>query len=489
MNTSQMLMSLAPMLILSLTVVIVMIAVAIKRSNFLAGTISVLGLNVALITLIAQMTGHLPIAEVKISSLFVLDTFALFNMAVILVGSLACFTLAYAYIENFKDNKEELYILMLIATLGGMLMVASSHLASFFISLELLSVPMYGMLSYTFARNKSLEAGMKYLVLSASASATMLMGMALIYALTGTLEFRSIGSAIVENLANVSSQPLLITGSAMILFGIAFKLSAVPFHTWTPDVYQGAPAPVATFLGSVAKVAMLALGLRFLLSSATLAIPAIMTTLTIIAGLSMLIGNLLALRERNIKRMLAYSSIAHLGYVLAVIASTNIQSMGFATLYMVVYAFTSIGTFGVITIMSSPYSSRTDAELIDNYQGIFWQRPILTAVLTVMLLSLAGVPLTAGFISKFYAIFATVSVQSWWLTGMIIVGSGIGLFYYLRFMVILFKRPQINKEYDAVNHWGIQAGGIMVMLVTLAVLYFGILPNGLSHIMMYVGIY
>lgn len=489
MNTSQMLMSLAPMLILSLTVVIVMIAVAIKRSNFLAGTISVLGLNVALITLIAQMTGHLPIAEVKISSLFVLDTFALFNMAVILVGSLACFTLAYAYIENFKDNKEELYILMLIATLGGMLMVASSHLASFFISLELLSVPMYGMLSYTFARNKSLEAGMKYLVLSASASATMLMGMALIYALTGTLEFRGIGSAIVENLANVSSQPLLITGSAMILFGIAFKLSAVPFHTWTPDVYQGAPAPVATFLGSVAKVAMLALGLRFLLSSATLAIPAIMTTLTIIAGLSMLIGNLLALRERNIKRMLAYSSIAHLGYVLAVIASTNIQSMGFATLYMVVYAFTSIGTFGVITIMSSPYSSRTDAELIDNYQGIFWQRPILTAVLTVMLLSLAGVPLTAGFISKFYAIFATVSVQSWWLTGMIIVGSGIGLFYYLRFMVILFKRPQINKEYDAVNHWGIQAGGIMVMLVTLAVLYFGILPNGLSHIMMYVGIY
>lgn len=489
MNTSQMLMSLAPMLILSLTVVIVMIAVAIKRSNFLAGTISVLGLNVALITLIAQMTGHLPIAEVKISSLFVLDTFALFNMAVILVGSLACFTLAYAYIENFKDNKEELYILMLIATLGGMLMVASSHLASFFISLELLSVPMYGMLSYTFARSKSLEAGMKYLVLSASASATMLMGMALIYALTGTLEFRGIGSAIVENLANVSSQPLLITGSAMILFGIAFKLSAVPFHTWTPDVYQGAPAPVATFLGSVAKVAMLALGLRFLLSSATLAIPAIMTTLTIIAGLSMLIGNLLALRERNIKRMLAYSSIAHLGYVLAVIASTNIQSMGFATLYMVVYAFTSIGTFGVITIMSSPYSSRTDAELIDNYQGIFWQRPILTAVLTVMLLSLAGVPLTAGFISKFYAIFATVSVQSWWLTAMIIVGSGIGLFYYLRFMVILFKRPQINKEYDAVNHWGIQAGGIMVMLVTLAVLYFGILPNGLSHIMMYVGIY
>lgn len=489
MNTKQMLMSLAPMLILSLTVVIVMIQVAIKRSNFLAGTISVLGLNVALITLIAQMTGHLPIADVKVSNLFVLDTFALFNMAVILVSSLACFTLAYGYIENFKDNKEELYILMLIATLGGMLMVASNHLASFFMSLELLSVPMYGMLSYTFARSKSLEAGMKYLVLSATASATMLMGMALIYAFTGTLEFRGIGQILAGNFANLATQPLLVVGSAMVLFGIAFKLSAVPFHTWTPDVYQGAPAPVATFLGSVAKVAMLTLGLRFLLSSAVLATPAITTTLAVIAGLSMLVGNLLALRETNIKRMLAYSSIAHLGYVLAVIASVNVKAIGFTSLYMAVYAFTTIGTFGVITILSSPYSSRTDAEGIEHYQGIFWQRPILTAVLTVMLLSLAGIPLTAGFISKFYAIFATVSVQSWWLTGMIIVGSGIGLFYYLRFMVILFKRPQSVKEYDAVNHWGVQAGGIMVMLVTLLVLYFGIFPNTLSQVIRYVSMY
>lgn len=489
MNTNQILISLAPMLILSLTVVIVMVQVAIKRSNFLAGTISVLGLNVALITLIAQMIGYLPVMDSKISSLFVLDSFALFNMAVILICSLACFTLVYGYIENFKDNKEELYILMLIATLGGMLMVASEHLASFFISLELLSVPMYGMLSYTFARSKSLEAGMKYLVLSATASATMLMGMALIYAFTGTLAFRGIGEMIAGDFANLIHQPILAVGSALVVFGIAFKLSAVPFHTWTPDVYQGAPAPVATFLGSVAKVAMLALGLRFLLSSATLAIPAIAIMLAVIAGLSMLIGNLLALREKNIKRMLAYSSIAHLGYVLAVIASTNIQSLGFASLYMAVYAFTSIGTFGVITILSSPYSNRTDAEWIDNYQGIFWQRPILTAVLTVMLLSLAGIPLTAGFISKFYAIFATVSVQSWWLAGTIIVGSGIGLFYYLRFMVVLFKRPQTVKEYDAVNHWGIQVGGIMVILVTLAVLYFGILPNGLSQIMRYVAIH
>lgn len=489
MNTKQMLMSLAPMLILSLTVVIVMIQVAIKRSNFLAGTISVLGLNVALVTLIAQMTGHLPIAEVKIASLLVLDTFALFNMAVILVSSLACFTLAYGYIENFKDNKEELYILMLIATLGGMLMVASNHLASFFMSLELLSVPMYGMLSYTFARSKSLEAGMKYLVLSATASATMLMGMAFIYAFTGTLEFRGIGEVLSGDFANLATQPLLVVGSAMMLFGIAFKLSAVPFHTWTPDVYQGAPAPVATFLGSVAKVAMLTLGLRFLLGSAVLATPAITTTLAVIAGLSMLVGNLLALRETNIKRMLAYSSIAHLGYVLAVIASVNVKAVGFTSLYMAVYAFTTIGTFGVITILSSPYSSRTDAEGIEHYQGIFWQRPILTAVLTVMLLSLAGIPLTAGFISKFYAIFATVSVQSWWLTGMIIVGSGIGLFYYLRFMVILFKRPQNVKEYDAVNHWGIQAGGIMVMIVTLMVLYFGIFPNTLSQVFTYVSIH
>lgn len=480
--SSSMLMPFLPMLVVSLTVIVAMIAIAVKRSNLVTGTISVVGLNIALLVLIAQMRGHLAPYQGFISSLFVVDTFAQVNMLIILVCALACFTLTYGYIQGYMDKKEEIYLLMLTSTLGAMLMVCSDHFAAFFVSLELLSVPMYGMLAYTYARGNSLEAGLKYLVLSATASATMLMGMALVYATTGSLGFRPIGMSVGTNLQQAISQPTLVVGAALMLFGIAFKLSAAPFHTWTPDVYQGAPAPVATFLGSVAKVATMALGLRFLITTNVFATASVDMVLVVIASLSILVGNILALRQQNVKRMLAYSSIAHIGYVLAVVSSVGINALGYATMYMAVYAFTTIGAFGVITIMSSPYQRQGEAEYLDNYKGLFWQRPVLTAVMTVMLLSLAGVPLTAGFITKFFAMFATVSAQRWWLAAMIILGSAISLYYYLHFMVNMFKRPQTVKPYDAVNHWGIQAGGIMVLLVTAAVLYFGIFPEWIAKL-------
>lgn len=486
--SSDMFMPFAPMLILSVTIIVVMIAIALKRSNFLAGTLSVVGLNVALAMLLAQMFGYFSPGQGFVSSMFIVDGFSQFNMLIILISALACFTLAYGYIESYQDNQEELYLLMLTATLGALLMVCSDHLASFFMSLELLSVPMYGMLAYTFLRSQSLESGLKYLVLSATASATMLMGMALLYAYTGTLSFRYINMSVITTLQQGLDHPLLMVGVVMMIFGIAFKLSAVPFHTWTPDVYQGAPAPVATFLASVGKVAMLALGLRFLLTTTSLAIPSVLEVVTIIAILSMIVGNLLALRQKNIKRMLGYSSIAHLGYVLAIIASvdmrmdilsSNIQATTFASLYMAIYALTTIGAFGVVTLMSSPYNRLGEADKIEYYRGLFWQRPVLTAVLTVMMLSLAGIPLTAGFISKFFAVLATVNTRQWLLSTAIIIGSAISLYYYLNVMITLFKRPQEKKPFDAVNHWGIQAGGIMVILVALAVLCFGILPDSL----------
>lgn len=505
--TSSMLMPFLPMLIVSLTVMAVMIAIAVKRSNFVAGTISVVGLNASLLVLILQFMNNQALTEKKpalvefltpsaglISSLFIVDGYAQVNMLVILVSALACFTLAYAYIEGYKDHKEEIYLLMLIATLGAMLMVCSDHFASFFVSLELLSVPMYGMLAYTYIRGQSLEAGLKYLVLSATASATMLMGMALVYAYTGTLAFHNIATITFTQLQQGISSPLVIVGSALIVFGVAFKLSAVPFHTWTPDVYQGAPAPVATFLASVGKVAMLALGLRFLITTGVLALPAIHSVIAVIAVLSMIVGNLLALRQTNIKRMLGYSSIGHLGYVLAIVATTQVGTGilvdSFSTLYMAVYAFTTIGAFGVVTLMSSPLKygkgeESGEADNIAHYRGLFWHRPVLTAVLTVMMLSLAGIPLTAGFISKFFAVLATVKAGSWVLAGAIILGSAISLYYYLHFMVNLFHRPLENKPHDAVSHWGFQAGGIMVILVTLAVLAFGILPDFLINLTSY----
>ena len=467
----------APIIAVVITVLAVMIAIAIKRSHMVTGTITVVGLNVGLFTLIGQMLGIIDsgIIMPNADQLFVIDNFAQFNMVVIFICALACCTLSYAYLANLKDNKDELYLLMLLSTIGALLMVSAQHMASFFMSLEMLSVPLYGMLAYTYMRNRSLESGLKYLVLSATASATLLMGMAFIYAEVGALGFKPISVMLV----NLFESPLLILGAAMMMFGIAFKLSAAPFHMWTPDVYEGAPAPIATFLASVSKVAMMALAVRFLIDTSLLALPSVQMLLMVMATLSILVGNLLAIRQTSLKRLLGYSSIAHMGYVLIVIVSIGTAADSISSMYMAIYAFTSIGAFGVVTLMSSPYRLSGEADELTHYQGLFWRRPVLTAVMTIMMLSLAGIPLTAGFITKLFAILAAVQGTNWFLAAMIILGSAIGLFYYLRVMLTLFKRPKQFIEFDVSGQWAIRAGGIMVIAVTAIIVFFGILPNSM----------
>ena len=477
MNDLMGLMPYAPIIAVVITSLVVMIAITIKRSHIVTGTLTVAGLNIALFTLLGQMSGVISSGTVAPSAeqLFVIDNFAQFNMVVILICALACCTLSYAYLAKLNDNKDELYLLMLLSTSGALLMVCAQHMASFFVSLELLSVPLYGMLAYTFLRSRSLESGLKYLVLSATASATLLMGMAFIYAQVGSLGFKPISL----QLATMYQSPLLILGAALMMFGIAFKLSAAPFHIWTPDVYEGAPAPVATYLASVTKVAMMALAIRFLLDTKLLVLPSVQMLLMVMATLSILIGNLLAVRQTNLKRLLGYSSIAHMGYVLSVIVSIGPGADSVVTMYMAIYAFTSIGAFGAVTLMSSPFRMTGEADELSHYQGLFWRRPVLTAVITIMMLSLAGIPLTAGFITKFFAIFAAVQGAQWFLAAMIIIGSSIGLYYYLRVMLTLFKRPKQFIEFDVVGHWGVRTGGIMVIAVTVVIVFFGILPSTL----------
>jgi NADH-quinone oxidoreductase subunit N len=469
--TFSQLMPLAPVLIVSLTSVLVMLLVAVKRHHALIATTTVLGLNAALLMIIwqvSQPTG----GPAQVTSLFMVDGFALFYMAIVLVAALACTTLAHAYIDSYKNNREELYILLLIAVTGAMLLGASQNLSSFFIALELLSVPTYGLLAYTHERSQSLESGIKYMVLSATASAAMLMGMAFLYAYTGSLDFHQLGLGVIQSMHN----PLVVVGLALVLFALAFKLSLVPFHGWTPDVYQGAPSPIATFLATVSKVAVLAVFLRFMLVSAGLALEGMQTVVTIIAVLSIVIGNLLAVRQVNIKRLLGYSSIAHFGYVLVALLSLGTGSLGTISIYVITYVLTTLGAFGVVALMSSPYNG-TEAESLADYRGLFWRRPVLTAVLTVMMLSLAGIPLTAGFIGKFFVILAAVQAQNWFLSGMVVLGSAIGLYYYLRVMVVLYMTPPDQPAFNPQSHWGTRAGGVMVLLVSLLVLLLGVYPE------------
>ncbi|MDM1246482.1 NADH-quinone oxidoreductase subunit NuoN [Acinetobacter sichuanensis] len=468
------LMPLAPVMIVALTAVVVMILTAIKRNHNLIATASVVGLNLAALDILIMMFGG-DFAPSNVMGMFMVDPFTLFYQLLAIVAALACCTLAHAYIETYKDNREELYILMLISVAGAMLMVASSHFASFFISLELMSIPVYGLLAYTHQRAKSLEAGIKYLVLSATASAMLLMGMAYVYAYTGSLSFYDAVPALFQAI----QQPMVVLGLGLIIFAIGFKLSLAPFHKWTPDVYQGAPAPIATFLATVAKVATIGLLVRYILTSGAILVPSIVTIITILAVLSILVGNFLAVRQVNLKRILGYSSIAHFGYLLIALVSTSYASLGSVTVYIATYTLTTIGAFGAVALMSSPYNNVDEAESLADYRGLFWRRPVLTATLTVMMLSLAGIPLTAGFIGKFLVVMSAVTAQHWFLAAMIIVGSGIGLYYYLRVMVVMYMTPPETPRIDAADHWGQKVGGLMVLGAAALVLIIGVYPDPL----------
>jgi len=422
--STQDLLPLLPLIVTCSTALVVMLAIALRRDHSRTFLLSVIGLNLALLSIVPALS-----VEPRSVTLLRIDRFAHFYTALILAATLACVTLTHAYMgerqkdKGFPGNREEIYLLILLAAAGGIVLVCAQHLASLFIGLELLSIPVYGMVAYAFFNRRSLEAGIKYMVLSAVASAFLLFGMALLYADSGQMDF----AAIAAHLARTSSL-LPELGLGLMLAGLAFKLSLVPFHLWTADVYEGAPAPVAAFLATASKVAVFAVLLRLLHSIPLGAESALNLLLSCIAAASILVGNLAALMQNNLKRLLGFSSIAHFGYLLiALIASTGlaVEAVG---VYLATYVMTTLGAFGVITLMSTPYSGR-DADALYEYRGLFWHRPWLTAVLTVMMLSLAGIPLTTGFIGKFYVMVAGVESRQWWLLATLIIGSGIAVFY------------------------------------------------------------
>nr|CDQ34562.1 NADH-quinone oxidoreductase subunit N [Virgibacillus halodenitrificans] len=461
------LLALSPLILVCATAIVVMLTIAWRRCYDLTATLTVIGLNLALA---AQLLAWWQ-APLDVTLLMTVDGLSIFGGVLILVATLACATLGHAYLEGARGPREEYYLLLLCAAAGGIALVSSRHLASLFFSLELLSMPLYGMLAYTYRERGALEAGVKYMVLSAAASAFLLFGMALLYARTGHLDFAGLGEA----LASAGSDGWLLAGMGMMLIGLGFKLSIVPFHLWTPDVYEGSPAPAATFLASASKVAVLIVLLRLLQSAPATQDAWFHSLLAVLAFVTMLAGNLLALMQQDLKRLLGYSSIAHFGYLLVALVINEGLAVETAGIYLVTYVLTTLGAFGVVTLLSSPYGG-ADASRLHHYRGLFWRRPYLTAVLTVMMLSLAGIPLTAGFIGKFYIVAVGVEASRWWLVGAVVVGSAIGLFYYLRVMVTLFLPEPGMQRRDATTDWAQRAGGVVVLALAALVVLLGVYP-------------
>ena len=453
---------LAPLLIVAAAPVLMMLTIAIKRNYKIIYGFSLLAFIVAF-----RMDFYIsPAVPHEISKLLIFDNFSILFMGIIIIASLLVTILSYGYLQSQESEKEEYFIILFVASLGCLLLVTACNFVTFFLGLETLSISLFILIAYRRARDHSIEAGVKYLVLASVSSAFLLFGMGLIYAETGSLEFYAIAEVLRSSTITL---PLISAGFGMILVGIGFKLALVPFHMWTPDVYQGAPTPVAAYIATISKGAVMALFLRFFYTLHGYQFHNFIRIITVIAILSMFIGNLLAIRQQNIKRILAFSSITNLGYLLVTLLIGNAHGIQAATFYIVSYIITTLGAFGVIALLSE---RGHDAETIEDYKGLFWKRPWVGIVFTLSLLSLAGIPITAGFMAKFYIVFTGVNSGLWLLVISLIVNSMIGLYYYLRIITSLFM-PAGTSEVPTIT----LTGNLFLGLIAIGILWLGIFPE------------
>lgn len=475
MNIDQ-LIALAPIMIIAGAAVVIMLIIAIRRNFVLVNGIAACGILLSLLAVSIIWQGN----PVQATLLIRVDVYALLYIVLLLLTCLSVTGLCYDYFKERTGENEELLVLLLTALLGALVLVSSSHFAAFFIGLETLSISLFVLIGYTINRQNSMEAAIKYLVLSGVSSAFILFGMALIYAQCGVLDFNGIGRYIMNQ---KDMNALVLSGVILIIAGLGFKLSLVPFHLWTPDVYEGAPAPITAFIATVSKGAVFALLLRYFISADNYSYLPFLTVLSIIAALSILVGNLLALLQNNVKRLLAYSSIAHMGYVLvAFIAGGSIAPalvVESVTFYLLTYFITTIGAFGVISVLSTP---QIEADDLSFYRGLFWRRPWLAMTFTLMLISLAGIPLTAGFIGKFYIFASGADGRLWGLLLTVIIGSGLGLYYYLRIVVVMSMNVEATaiESGEPIRKW---ISTTTLAVLTILLLWLGLYP---SHLMNFI---
>jgi len=479
--------SILPLIVLTLAIVFLMLIIAFKRTHGSTVGCTVVGLLLTLASIpVATAVGE------QQMSLLTVDRYGMFFTLLMLGVALASTLLSWEYLRHRHERNEEFYLLLLLATLGALVLVFANHVVSLLLGMELLGVSLYAMISYPDRGKLPLEAAIKYLVLSGCASAILLFGFALIYAALGSLSFVGIG----ERLASAAdNQVLLLAGTALVLTGIGFKLSVVPFHMWTPDVYQGAPLPVAGFLATVSKGAIFVVLLRLFMEAKLYQYSTLLIALSVLAVASMLVGNLLALQQQNIKRLLSYSSIAHFGYLLITLVAGGILSGGkfaveAASYYVVAYMVTTLAAFAVISTLSSvkefgegAVDDEDEKQQVADLSGLFWHRPLLAGLLTLALLSLAGIPLTAGFIAKLYVFTSGIEGALWILIGALVLGSAIGIYYYLRIIYVMTLQEE-NKEIGHVNTSSQWLGEAVAMSLAVLVLWLGVFPQ---PIMVYIG--
>jgi NADH-quinone oxidoreductase subunit N len=417
------------------------------------------------------------------------DTLALGIAMLVYVAGLVCVALSWRA-EAAREAGHGEYHSMLLGSISGMVLLAqASDLITVFVGLELLSIPLYVLCATELRRRTSLEAGLKYLVIGSVGSATLLYGLALIYGATGAMQFDAIASALSSDQVSVSD-PLLLTGIALIVTGLAFKASVAPFHQWTPDVYQGAPTPITTFMAVATKAAAFAIALRLFDDALGLAQLDWGPALAALATATIVIGNAGALAQRSLKRLLAWSSVAQAGYLLAGVVVGSTLGLQATVFYLAVYLLMNVAAFAVVVARERVSEHGDD---LASFENLGQTQPWLAWPMTIAMLSLAGVPATAGFIGKFYLIDAAVSGDYAWLGIVIVVGAVVSFAYYLRVIAVMWmggyevELPTVPpRTVKPVSGWSPEADlraqpevAFIAIAFAAATIFFGVWPDPL----------
>jgi len=455
-----------PELFLSVSIMLLLMAgVFIKKSFRIVYSLTSISLIFAIVLVLNQPNEIIKIFNESI----IIDKFSIFMKVLVLLFSFFVLLSSKNYITNSSLDKFEYPIIILASVLGMLIMVSAYDLIVFYLGLELQSLSLYILASFNKEDEKSTEAGLKYFILSALASGILLYGCSIIYGFTGSTNFETISENLSEN--NVGSA----FGIVFIIVGLAFKVSAVPFHMWTPDVYEGAPTSVTSFFALIPKIAAISVFIRFMYIPFINLIDQWQIILIFLSVASMILGAVAAIGQNNIKRLMAYSSIGHMGYALAGLATGINEGIQSTIIYLTIYLIMNLGVFGCIFMMKR---ENIFYENINDLSGLSKNHPILAFSFLILFFSLAGIPPLAGFFAKFYIFMAVIKVEMYALAIIGLITTVISAFYYLRIIkIIYFDKPK--KPFDENYDFGLKS--ILILSSVLILIYF-IYPSILTEL-------
>ncbi len=439
--------SIGPILVLSVGALVLLILSSVlpkrTRPGLWAGLTALIGAAAAVVSALQWVDIGDHGRQLTIGQQVAYDRFSVLFMLLISVATVLSALCADGYLQRERLEGVVPYTLLLLCSSGAMLMAVSAGLIMVFLGLEIMSISLYVLAAYHRRRRESGEAGLKYFILGSFSSAIFLYGVALVYGATGSTQFVEIAHFLATN--TLSNTGVLLAGTMLLIVGLGFKVAAVPFHFWTPDVYQGSPTPFTGYMAAVAKAGGFAALLRALVQALPTQASNWRPAIWLITVLTLLLGSVLAIAQKDIKRMLAYSSISQAGYVLIGVQAGNAKGTAAALFYLFTYTFIIIGSFAVVTLVQGTGEVRNDLGAL---RGLSKRQPLLAAAMLVFLLAQAGIPLTSGFLGKFYVIQAAVNVGQYWLAVIGMLAAAVAAFFYLRVALLMYSAPDASTRDD-----------------------------------------